>query len=226
MKYGYARVSTLEQDTGMQLSALKRAGCSVIFEEKISAAKNRPKLDELLGMIDKGDCLVVYKLDRLARSLMHLLSIMDHLQRRGANLKSLTEPVDPDTAAGRMFLQVLGSVAEFERSLIRERCIAGQIEAMRRGKMLGRRHKLSLQEQNEVIQLADTGISKKDIAEAYGVCRNTVWRLCAEAKGHQPRQFGKIHALLYNNNNHTTKQDIQDIAIDLIAKTARKTGKK
>ena len=142
MKYGYARVSTLEQDTAMQLTALRRAGCSVVFEEKISAAKKRPRLDELLGLIGRGDVLVVYKLDRLARSLMHLLSIIDHLQQRGAKLKSLTEPVDADTAAGRMFLQVLGSVAEFERSLIRERCIAGQIEAMRRGKMLGRRHKL------------------------------------------------------------------------------------
>ena len=140
--------------------------------------------------------MVIYKLDRLARSLIHLLSILERLRDRGAQLRSLTEPINPDTAAGRMFLQVLGSVAEFERSLIRERCMAGQLEALRKGKAIGRPYKLSLSERNEVVQLVDSGIPSRDIAHAYNVAKTTVLRLSYEAKGKQQRNFGSIRALL------------------------------
>ena len=138
MIYGYARVSTVEQNAGLQVTALRGAGCKIIFEEKRSAIKLRPQLELLLNTVDRGDTVIIYKLDRLARSLSHLLSIVDFFSRKGVRLRSLTEPIDPESAAGQMFLQVLGSVAEFERSLIRERCMAGQIEALRRGKALGR----------------------------------------------------------------------------------------
>ena len=196
MIYGYARVSTTDQNTGFQITALRAAGCTTIFEEKRSAIKERPQLELLLDVIAEGDTVVIYKLDRLARSLIHLLSILERLRDRGAQLRSLTEPINPDTAAGRMFLQVLGSVAEFERSLIRERCMAGQLEALRKGKAIGRPYKLSLSERNEVVQLVDSGIPSRDIAHAYNVAKTTVLRLSYEAKGKQQRNFGAIRALL------------------------------
>ena len=153
MKYGYARVSTIDQDTSLQLSALKAAACDRIIQERRSAVKQRPALQALLHEIGPGDQLVIYKLDRLARSLNHLLQILEHLRGRGAQLRSLTEPIDCGTAAGRMFLQVLGAVAEFERSLIRERCMAGQLEALKRGRQIGRPSRIPLQDRSEIVEL-------------------------------------------------------------------------
>ena len=180
MIYGYARVSTVEQNAGLQVTALRGAGCKIIFEEKRSAIKLRPQLELLLNTVDRGDTVIIYKLDRLARSLSHLLSIVDFFSRKGVRLRSLTEPIDPESAAGRMFLQVLGSVAEFERSLIRERCMAGQIEALRRGKALGRPSRIPLKDQNEIIEIIAAGIPHRAVAAAYGItvyiCENPVYQ--------------------------------------------------
>ncbi|MDO5625555.1 MAG: recombinase family protein [Pseudomonadota bacterium] len=196
MRIGYARVSTIEQDNAMQIAALKAAKCDRIVEEKRSAVKQRPELDNLLQQLKQGDELVIYKLDRLARSLNHLLSIVELLSEKNVRLKSVTEPIDASTPAGRMFMQVLGSVAEFERALIRERCMAGQLEALRQGKRIGRPHKLTPEEMSEVVQLYKSGIPGQAIATAYGISESRVRSLHYEATGRYKRQFGEIRALL------------------------------
>jgi DNA invertase Pin-like site-specific DNA recombinase len=135
---GYARVSTLDQDSQLQRDALKLAGVDHIFEERVSAVKRRPVLEEALSSLRPGSVLVVWKLDRLARSLRDLLTILERLQLAGAAIRSLTEPIDTATPAGMLMVQVLGAVAQFERSMIRERVIAGQRAARARGKRWGR----------------------------------------------------------------------------------------
>lgn len=199
MKYGYARVSTLDQDTALQLTALRSAGCKTIYEEKRSATKNRPELQALLSNICRGDELVIYKLDRLARSLRDLLNIVERLEQRGATLRSLTEPINHDTAAGRMMLQLLGVFAEFERNLIRERTMAGQLEALRNGRLIGRPSRIPLHHQREIICLRDAGKSVSEIARVYGVSANTVYRLYNEATGRKPRQWGELRTLFYRD---------------------------
>ena len=176
MKYGYARVSTIEQDNAMQIAALRNARCDTIIEEKRSAVKHRPMLEQLLSKLKHGDTIVIYKLDRLARSLAHLLSIVEHVQQRGAYLKSITEPIDPTTAAGRMFLQVLGSVAEFERALIRERQREGIALAKQRGAYRGRKKALSPEQAAELRQRAAAGEQKATLAREFGISRETLYQ--------------------------------------------------
>lgn len=199
MRYGYARVSTIDQDTALQDSALATARCKEIVREKRSGVKKRPELEALLKRLGPGDELVVYKLDRLARSLRDLIRIAEHVESVGATLKSLTEPIDVGTPMGRMVLQILGVVAEFERSLIRERCMAGQLEAFKRGKQIGRPKKLQLQEQNEIIDLVGCGIPNADIAGAYDVSESTVRRLHSFATGRKFNPEGEIRQLYYGN---------------------------
>jgi len=133
MIYGYARVSTTEQETTLQLDSLKRSGAACIFQEKTSSVGKRPELRRLLATLTDQDHLIVYKLDRLARSLRDLLQIIDQLERIGCGFRSLTEPIDTTNPAGRLMLNILGSFAEFERGLIRERAIAGQAAVYARG---------------------------------------------------------------------------------------------
>src|SRR5260370_38696176 len=119
MLIGYARVSTNEQDTTAQTSALKTAGCEWIFREKATGGRwNRPELHRLLDHLRKGDVLVVWKLDRLSRSLRDVLTIMERLQEEKAGFRSLTEAIDTTTPAGRMMMQMIGSFAEFERAML------------------------------------------------------------------------------------------------------------
>jgi DNA invertase Pin-like site-specific DNA recombinase len=135
---GYARVSTEDQATDAQADALTAAGCAVIFREHISGAKaTRPELLEALAKVQRGDVLVVARLDRLARSLSHLLSVIAELDAKGAHFKSLADPIDTTTPQGRFALQVLGAVAELERALIRERTKDGLRAAKRRGRVGG-----------------------------------------------------------------------------------------
>lgn len=143
MKYGYVRVSSNEQETTLQLDAFRRAGIERLVSEKRSARSQRPLLDSLLSALRQDDELVVWKVDRVARSIRHLSTILDTVQARGAAFRSLTEPFDTTTAAGRMMVQMLGVFAEFEWSLIRERSMAGQLAAVERGVKLGRRRKLT-----------------------------------------------------------------------------------
>lgn len=134
----YARVSTEDQSTDSQLLALRQAGCSVIFEEHASGGdRDRPVLAKALASLKKGDTLVVARIDRLARSLFHLLEVIDGLEQRGVAFKSLGDPIDTTSPQGRFALQVLGAAAELERALIRERSIAGLKAAVARGSTPG-----------------------------------------------------------------------------------------
>lgn len=179
MQYGYARVSTLQQDTALQREAFKRAGVTKIVEEKKSAGLSRPLLEALLTRLKPGDVLVVYKIDRLARSLVDLLRILARLADAGATFRSLTEPLETQTPVGRMMLQLLGAVAEFERAVIRERCEAGRAAARERGVQFGRPCTVSV----EVVRpLVEQGLLQREIAARLGVSRSVVGR-CVRANG-------------------------------------------
>lgn len=133
MHIGYARVSSREQETHLQLDALRAAGVAQIREEKTSSVGQRPELQKVLASLCPGDVLVVYKMDRIARSLKDLLGILDRVAAAGASIRSLTEPLDTTGPIGMFMVQVLGAVAQLERSMIRERAIAGQVAARMRG---------------------------------------------------------------------------------------------
>src|SRR5918995_4230730 len=139
MDIGYARVSTGEQTLDLQLDALKAAGCGKIYEETASGAKaERPVLEDVLSYLRKGDTLVVWRLDRLGRSLPHLIETVAALAARGIGFKSLTEQIDTTTPGGKLVFHVFGALAEFERDLIRERTNAGLAAARARGRTGGR----------------------------------------------------------------------------------------
>lgn len=144
MNIGYARVSTLDQNFDLQVDALTQAGCEVIYQEKASGAKAaRPELDKLLATLRPGDTVYVYKLDRLGRSLKHLLDMVAELDFKGVGLVSLTDSINTSSAQGRLIFNLFASLAEFERELIRERTGAGLAAARARGRVGGRRRGLS-----------------------------------------------------------------------------------
>src|SRR3546814_957193 len=140
MRVGYARVSTSDQNPELQLDALRRAGCERVFTEKASGARDdRPELARILAdVLRAGDTLVVWKLDRLARSLKKLIATAEDLEREKIGLVSLTESIDTTTPGGILTFPVLGAIAQFERALIRERTTAGLVEARRQGRKGGR----------------------------------------------------------------------------------------
>jgi len=182
MIIGYARVSKVEdQDTAAQLRALTNVGAERIFEETASGGRwDRPELHRALDFLREGDVLAVWKLDRLSRSLKDLLSIMDKIEGKGADFKSLTEAIDTTTPAGRMMMQMVGCFAEFERQMIRERTMAGLEHARARGVKLGRRPKLTPVQRAEVIEMVSSG--RKTAAETARVFRvhpSTICRLLA-----------------------------------------------
>jgi len=137
---GYARVSTAEQDTALQTDALNKAGCDRIFEDTVSGAKaDRPGLAAALAYLREGDALVVWRLDRLGRSLPHLIDTISALEARGVGFRSLTEAIDTTTPGGRLIFHVFGALGQFERDLIRERTKAGLLAAAVRGRKGGRK---------------------------------------------------------------------------------------
>lgn len=155
MKIGYARVSTGEQDTRLQCDALKRAGCGRIFEETGSGAKNdRPEMQRVLDIARKGDLVIVWKLDRLGRSLRHLIDTVAILEERGVGFRSLTENIDTTTTGGRLVFHIFGALAQFERDLIRDRTMAGLAAARARGRKGGRKPKLSPEQIDKARTLA------------------------------------------------------------------------
>ncbi|WP_111875636.1 recombinase family protein [Paracidovorax anthurii] len=160
MLVGYARVSTQDQDTALQLDALSRMRCEVIYQEKASGAtrRGRQELARCLASLGRGDVLVVYKIDRIARSLFDLLEILRQLDRVGATIKSVTEPLDTGSPMGVFMLQMLGAVAQLERSMIRERSIAGQLAARDRGRKPGRVRALSVDDEAELVREYLTGL--------------------------------------------------------------------
>lgn len=177
MTFGYARVSTTGHDDALQLDALEQAGCHRILTDRASgAASSRPALDELLDMARRGDALVIWRLDRLGRSLCHLLEVVGDLEQRGVALRSLTENIDTSSPAGRLVFHTFGALAEFERDLIRERTKAGLAAARARGRV-GGRPTVWTQEQREQAQrmLAD-GKTVSTVAQVLGVSRASVYR--------------------------------------------------
>jgi len=174
---GYARVSTDEQTTALQLDALRAAGCAVVHEDSASgASRSRPGLGRAIEDLVAGDTLVVWRLDRLGRSLRDLLDISEILQERDVALRSLTDHIDTGTAAGRMLYAVLGAVAQFEREVLRERTIAGIEAARRRGETLGRRPALTPTQVREAKRMRARGESPNHIARVLRVGRSTVYR--------------------------------------------------
>ncbi|MDO1585585.1 recombinase family protein [Rhizobium oryzicola] len=182
MLFGYARVSkTEDQDLALQLRALHAAGCDRVVEERASGARfDRPALHRLLDELRPGDVVVVWKLDRLTRSLKDMLAILDRIEAEGAGFRSLTEAVDTTTPPGRMMMQMLGAFAEFERSLIRERTLAGLAAARERGRVGGRRPKLTGEQRDEIRLMLKAGRTAADIARLFRVHRSTITRLAAE----------------------------------------------
>ncbi|OUJ68943.1 recombinase family protein [Hymenobacter crusticola] len=152
MKIGYARVSTRDQNLALQLDALTQAGCERIFQEKASGAtKDRPELDHLLALLRPGDTVYIYKLDRLGRSLKHLLDMVAEFEFRSVGLVSLTDAINTASPQGRLVFNLFASLAEFERELIRERTQAGLAAARARGRVGGRRRGLSKEAERTAI---------------------------------------------------------------------------
>jgi DNA invertase Pin-like site-specific DNA recombinase len=181
MKIGYARVSTQDQNLNFQLGALKGAGCDKIFQEKVSGAKaDRPELTKLLDHVREGDTVVIWKLDRLGRSLAHLVELVTCLESRGIGLISLNNPVDTTTAQGRLVFRIFASLAEFEREVIKERAKAGLTSARRRGQRLGRKEGLSKDDENKSHIAANLyregNLSVLEIARQLKVSRTTLYK--------------------------------------------------
>jgi DNA invertase Pin-like site-specific DNA recombinase len=184
MLLGYARVSKAdEQDTAAQVSALKAAGCTRVYEEKASGGRwDRPELHRMLDHLREGDVVVVWKLDRLSRSLKDLLHILEKTEAAGANFRSLTEAIDTSGPAGRMMMQMLGSFAEFERAMVRERTRAGLKAAREQGRTGGRRPKLTAHQKTEIIAMLAAGRAGAEIARIFRVHRATISRVAAAAR--------------------------------------------
>lgn len=179
MLIGYARVSKVEQDTELQMQALRRAGVRKVYQEKRSGGRmtHRVELLQMLDTLREGDQVVVYKLDRLARSVRDLLNIVDRIEANGATFRSLTESFDTSTSAGKMAFHMLGAVAEFERNIIRERSMAGLEVAKAAGVRLGRLPALNdRQSARLVTQWESQRYSKTELANMHGVSLSTVKR--------------------------------------------------
>lgn len=175
MLVGYARVSTADQDTSLQRDALARAGVVNVYVESGSGVGPRPQLQKALATLKLGSVLVVWKLDRVARSLADLLSILSRLKKVGASIRSLTEPLDTSNPFGEFTFQILGAVAQLERSMIRERVMAGQAAARARGKRWGRRRALAQDDEAQVVSMYLAEAATMDeLAELWGVGLGTI----------------------------------------------------
>lgn len=181
MKIGYARVSTKDQNFQLQEDALKKEGCELVFYETASGAKtDRPELNRLIEHLRADDVIVVYKLDRLGRSLKHLLDVVDILNKKEVGLHSITDMIDSTTPQGRLFFNISASLAEFEKDLIRERTKAGLEAARARGRKGGRRRGMSKEAEQKAI-LAESyyregTLSTNQIAKEIGVSKMTLYK--------------------------------------------------
>jgi DNA invertase Pin-like site-specific DNA recombinase len=188
MLIGYARVSTHEQTLNLQRDALEKAGCTKIFTDTASGAKTeRIGLDEALNYVRKGDTLVVWRLDRLGRSLPHLITTMTDLEERGIGFKSLTENIDTTTSGGKLIFHIFGALAEFERNLIKERTNAGLTAARVRGKTGGRPKVLTGRQLSIAQSLYDDPAhSIAEICRTLKVSKATLYRSLKTGDRHQP----------------------------------------
>lgn len=184
MLVGYARISTRDQKPHLQIDALKEAGCQRIFSETASGARReRPELHTALDFMRSGDSLVIWKLDRLARSTRQLLDTVEDLSQRGIGLKVLTQDIDTTTAGGRLIFTVFGAIAEFEREIIRERTRAGLDAARLRGRRGGRPRALAEKDLKEArALLTDPEITVEDVARRLGISPSTLYRYLPAAR--------------------------------------------
>lgn len=177
MRIGYARVSTTAQNLDMQVSALTEAGCEKIYSEKVSGVAHRERLQECMQYLREGDCLVIYKLDRLGRSLKDLLDIIEQLQKRNISLVSLRDNIDTGSTTGKLVLHIFASLAEFERDLIKERTEEGRREAKKKGVKFGRPKQPKPERASMCAQLFKNGNSVSAIMRTTGIrSRNTVYK--------------------------------------------------
>ena len=190
MKIGYARVSTAEQNLDLQKEALTKMGCTEIYEEKVSGAKkNRPELLKLIATLRKGDVLTVWKLDRLGRSTKELIQLVNEIQDKGAELKSLNDPIDTTTAHGKLAFHMFAALAEFERDVIRERTLAGLSTARARGRVGGRPSGLSQKNQHVAI------IAQRLYEEG----QKTVTEICQELSIARPTLYSYLGIHQYSD---------------------------
>ena len=177
MLIGYARVSTQDQNLELQREALRQAGCQKVFEDQVSGTRaERPGLTKAQEMLREGDMLVVWKLDRLGRSVKQLVDLAGELQQRGVQFKSLTDAIDTGTPSGRFFFHVMASLAEMERDLIVERTRAGLEVARQLGRTGGRKPKMTDSKIASARKLLDSGMPPRDVAQNLGVSVPTLYR--------------------------------------------------
>jgi DNA invertase Pin-like site-specific DNA recombinase len=194
MKIGYARVSTHEQNLDVQLDALQRAGCGRIVQEKVSTRKeDRLKLKELLSWLRAGDVLVCTKMDRIARSVRELLSMLDNLKAQEIDVIFLDQQIDTTQAGGKLLLHIFAAFAEFERDLIRERTLAGLAAARARGRKGGRKRILRGTKLNTAFQMYDSQeYTVKQICESLDIRERTFYEYLKRRKGCIPTNGGKV----------------------------------
>ena len=175
---GYARVSTTDQNPELQIDALKAVGCQRVFTDKASGSlQSRPQLDRMLDHLREGDVVVVWRLDRLGRSMKHLIELIDVLEARGVGFRSLTENIDTTTTGGKLIFHIFGALADFEKELIRERTHAGLAAARARGRVGGRPAKMTPEKVKVAREMYDSKeYTVEAIAKTIGVSRKTVYR--------------------------------------------------
>jgi len=174
---GYARVSTTDQDLALQLDALAKVGCAPIFEDKTSGAKaDRPGLNAALSFVRDGDILTVWKLDRLGRSLPHLIETVNALETRGVSFRSLTEAIDTTTPGGRLVFHIFGALGQFERDLIRERTRAGLKAAEARGRKGGRKPSVTPEKLARARALVASGLTVREAAGRLKVGKTALYK--------------------------------------------------
>lgn len=177
MLIGYARVSTEDQNLDLQTDALAAAGCARLYTDRLSGSvANRPGLLDALTQLRAGDTLVIWKLDRLGRSVKQLVELVGSLQEKGVHFRSLTDGIDTSTSAGRFFFHVMAAMAEMERDLIRERTTAGLAAARARGRQGGRPKIMTDAKISAAKKLMDAGTASIDVARSLGVSRATLYR--------------------------------------------------
>ena len=174
---GYARISTSEQSPDLQHDALLAAGCSRIFSDEMSGARaDRPGLRQALDYARESDTLVVWRLDRVGRSVAHLIEVVGELERRGVALQSLTEQIDTSSSSGKLVFHVFSAIAEFERNLIRERVNAGLEAARKRGRFGGRRKVIDAAKARSIRAMRAQGMTTSEILESAQISRATLFR--------------------------------------------------
>lgn len=197
MKIGYARVSTKDQNLHLQIEALEKAGCEKIYQEKISGAtKNRPELDKMIDQFREGDELYVWRLDRLGRSLKNIIDLVLSLSDKGIIIKGLVDGVDTSTINGRLFLNLMASLAEYERELIRERTNAGLQSARARGRTGGRPKGYTAETISKLLLLRsiykDPTMHPEDIYKPFGLTRATFYRYAKILDNHTDDEIKKM----------------------------------